>query len=240
MKFPVLWSGLCCYTEGWGGKCSEILATIKLLYNPRVNKVFTIHNSHVFQSCSQDSNAVLAIMEDVIGKLKAVMPVLRTVIYRQDNAGCYRSGATIIGASKAGQFHGVTVKRLDFSDPQAGKGACGRKAATIKAHMRIHLNEGNDIENAAQMVDAMRSSGGVPGLHVTLCEMTNPRTSANVKFDGVSGVSNVEYGEDCITTWKAYGIGPGKTVKLSKFTRSNNETPIPRLSLEMCGRRSGG
>ena len=69
---------------------------------------------HVFQSCSQDSNAVLAIMEDVVGKLKAVMPALKTVIYRQDNAGCYRSGATIIGASKAGQFHGVTVKRLDF------------------------------------------------------------------------------------------------------------------------------
>ena len=37
MKFPVLWSGLCCYTV----KCSEILAHIKLLYNPRVNKVFT-------------------------------------------------------------------------------------------------------------------------------------------------------------------------------------------------------
>ena len=28
-------------SEGWGGKCSEILATIKLLYNPRVNIVFT-------------------------------------------------------------------------------------------------------------------------------------------------------------------------------------------------------
>ena len=96
--------------------------------------------------------------------------------------------------------------------------------------MRIHLNEGNDIENAAQMVDAMRSSGGVSGLHVTLCEMENPRTSANVKFDGVSVVSNVEYGEDCITTWKAYGIAPGKTVKLSKFARGNNETPIPKLS----------
>ena len=60
--------------------------------------------------------------------------------------------------------------------------------------------------------------------------MENPRTSTNVMSDGVSGVSNVEYGEDCITTWKAYGIGPGKTVKLSKFTRSNNETPILRLS----------
>ena len=40
-EFPVLWTGLCCYTV----KCSEILAHIKLLYNPRVNKVFTIHNS---------------------------------------------------------------------------------------------------------------------------------------------------------------------------------------------------
>ena len=37
MKFPVLWSRLCCCTV----KCSEILAHIKLLYNPRVNKVFT-------------------------------------------------------------------------------------------------------------------------------------------------------------------------------------------------------
>ena len=41
MKFQVLCSGLCCYTEGWGGKCSDAFATIKLLKNPRANKVFT-------------------------------------------------------------------------------------------------------------------------------------------------------------------------------------------------------
>ena len=28
-------------SEGWGWECSEILATIKLIYNPRVNIVFT-------------------------------------------------------------------------------------------------------------------------------------------------------------------------------------------------------
>lgn len=183
---------------------------------------------HVFQSCSQDSNTVLAIMEDVIGKLKAIIPSLKTVSYRQDNAGCYRCGATILGAPKASQFHEVTVKRLDFSDPQGGKGACDRKAATIKAHMRVHLNEGNDIENASQMVDAMKSSGGVPGLNVTLCEI--PSSTTRVKFDGVSGVSNVQYGEDSMTTWKAYGIGPGKTIKLSKFTEDNNVLSIPRLA----------
>ena len=36
-----LWSGLCWHTEGFGENFSEILVTIKLLYNPRVNKVFT-------------------------------------------------------------------------------------------------------------------------------------------------------------------------------------------------------
>ena len=172
---------------------------------------------HVFKSCSQDSSAVLAIMEDVIGKLKAIMPSLKAIFYTQDNAGCYRSGVTITDAPKAGHDHGVTIKRLDFSDSQGGKGSCDRKAETIKAHMKVHLNKGNDIENARQMVDAMRSSGGVPDLNVTLCELETPSSPTHVKFDGVSTVSNVEYSSDAITTWKAYGIGPGQAIKLTNL-----------------------
>ena len=53
-------------------------------------------------------------MSDCLGKLKEVMPTLRSVYYRQDNAGCYRSGSTILGAVKAGEAHGITVQRLDF------------------------------------------------------------------------------------------------------------------------------
>ena len=83
--------------------------------------------------------------------------------------------------------------------------------------MKVHLNEGNDIENARQMVDAMRSSGGVPGLNVTLCELETPSSPTHVKFDGVSTVSNVEYSSDAITTWKAYGIGPGQAIKLTNL-----------------------
>ena len=41
----MLWSDLCCNTE----KCSEILAHIELLYNPRVNKVFT-HSLEIVES----------------------------------------------------------------------------------------------------------------------------------------------------------------------------------------------
>ena len=38
-------------------------------------------------------------MKDVIEKLKMQLPKLETVFYRQDNAGCYRCGATIVGAT---------------------------------------------------------------------------------------------------------------------------------------------
>ena len=44
---------------------------------------------------------------------------------------------------------------IDFSDPQGGKRSCDRKAATIKSHMRTHLNSGHDIETASQMMMAI-------------------------------------------------------------------------------------
>ena len=125
--------------------------------------------SHVFQSCRQYSYAVLAIMSDAVGKLKKIMSNLKTLFYGQDNAGCYRSGPTIISASLLSKLHGVTIKRMDFSDPQGGKGVCDRKTVDIKTHMKVHLNQGNDIETAHQMVNAMTASVGVHGLNVTLC-----------------------------------------------------------------------
>ena len=79
---------------------------------------------HLFQACSQDSNTVLGIMADVLTKLKIGMPNLESVFYRQDNAGCYHCASTIVGAKVLGDKAGVTLRRLDFSDPQGGKGAC--------------------------------------------------------------------------------------------------------------------
>ena len=62
-------------------------------------------------------------------------------------------------ASFASQCHGVSVKHLDFSDPQGGKGSCERKAASLKSHMRVHLNQGSNIETSKEMVDVIQSSG---------------------------------------------------------------------------------
>ena len=56
MKFPLLWSGLCCCTKGWGGKCSEILATMKLLWKSEGKESihftshFTFLSAFIFRS----------------------------------------------------------------------------------------------------------------------------------------------------------------------------------------------
>ena len=71
---------------------------------------------------------------------------LQSVYYRHDNAGCYHCGTTVPCAQAVGKAHGVFVRCLDFSDPQGRKGAYDRKAASIKSHMRIYHNAGNDIE----------------------------------------------------------------------------------------------
>ena len=169
---------------------------------------------HIFEPCNQDSCAVLAVMADVIRQLKITIPQLESVYYRQDNAGCYHCGAIMVCARVLGQQFGVNIKRLDFSDPQGGKGPCDRKAATIKSHMRIHLNSGNDIETPAQMVDAILSSGGVPAVNITLCESITVPNMPLLKVEGVSLLNNVEYNDDGIRVWKAYGIGCGKLLKL--------------------------
>ena len=174
---------------------------------------------HIFQSCSQESDVVLVIMNDVIRQLKSVMPNLETVNFRSDNAGCYHSAFTIANAKSVGIEYGVKVQRMDFSDPQGGKGACDRKAATIKSHMRLFLNSGNDIETSVQMKRAIESSGGVPNVSVTLA--SSPDTSAlkACKWAGVSFFNNIEYGETQLRVWKAYNIGTGRLIPWEKFAK---------------------
>lgn len=189
---------------------------------------------HVFKGCTQDSFAVLAIIKDLIVQLKKLMPQLQRVYYRQDNAGCYHSGPTIVGASFKSQFNGVAIKQLDFSDPQGGKGPCDRKAASIKSHMRVHLNEGHNIETAKEMVEAIQSAGGISGVSVTLSDGVTSGDSTSlsaVKLEGVSLFSNIEYiDEENIRVWKAYGIGPGKKKLLSSLVSTKNkDVTIPDL-----------
>ena len=124
---------------------------------------------HVFEKCNQYNGTVVAILGDVFRQLTSIAPEINTIYLRQDNAGCYHSATTLLAIQQVATQNKLQLSRVDFSDPQARKGCCYRKGATIKNHMKIYLNSGHDIETAEQMVLAMESSGGIPGVRVTLC-----------------------------------------------------------------------
>ena len=214
----------------WFGKRGLSWHITVAMYKSDNGEIHSMTFVHVFQSCKQDNGTTLSIMKDVVHKLKEELSKLEIVYYRQDNAGCYHCCSTIVGASMIGKDVGVSVRRMDFSDPQGGKGSCDRKAATVKSHMKIFLNTGNNIETGEEMVAAMQSSGGIPGVKVILASTAIAAKPLNVKMDGVSTFSNIEYGEGYLKVWKAYGIGPGKKLPLSKLGELDQESAIVDLS----------
>ena len=77
---------------------------------------------HVIDQCSQDSKLVIAILTDVLMRLKAFDSSIEQACIRSDNAGCYHSASTILSLPTISQISGIAVRRMDFCDPQGGKG----------------------------------------------------------------------------------------------------------------------
>ena len=105
-------------------------------------------------------------MRQTLQGLKKEHPEIQTAFLRQDNARCYHSVTMLAACQHMEDATGIKVQRVDFSDPQCGKGPCDRKAATIKAHVLRYINEGNDVVTADDFKEAMLSYGGVRGVPV--------------------------------------------------------------------------
>ncbi|PFX16505.1 hypothetical protein AWC38_SpisGene19224 [Stylophora pistillata] len=147
----------------------------------------------------------------------------------KDNAGCYHSASTLLAIRHVAKKYDINV-RLDFLDPQEGKGSCDRKAAAVKNHMRIYLNSGQDVETPEQMKSAVESSGGMPGVRVMLCNTENIPKSVPVKWEGFSFIRNIEYGNAGLRVWRSYAVGPGKFLPWSQFDFPENYS-VPMLTM---------
>ena len=172
---------------------------------------------HIIQSCSQDSTSAVLIMQHVLKTLKTEHPEVTTAFFRQDNAGCYHCANTVLACPLIEQSTGIKVARLDFSDPQGGKGPADRLAATCKSHIRIYINEGHNVTKAEEMQEALLSHGGVDGVRVAVLH-TLPEISQQQKIPGISKLHNFEFGDGELLAWRAYGIGSGKRFVVDKNT----------------------
>ena len=148
----------------WFGKrgISWHITTATRMYEGQLQLLSLVH---LFESCYQDSNTVLAVIDDVLKQLTETMRKVNRVHLRQDNAGCYHSASTLLAIQQVAKGHDISIG-LDFSDSQGKKGSCDRKAAAIKNHIWIYLNSGHDFETADRMKTVIESSGGVPGVRV--------------------------------------------------------------------------
>ena len=103
---------------------------------------------------------MVKIMQDILNTIKLEHSEINKAFFRQDNAGCYHSSSTVLSCPVISSSTGIEIKRIDFSDPQGGKGAADRLAATCENHVRTFINEGNDVANAEQLKSALLSHGG--------------------------------------------------------------------------------
>ena len=122
---------------------------------------------------------------------------------------------TILACRTFEQSTGIKVVRMDFSDPQGGQGAADRLAATCKNHIRTYIDEGNNVTTAAEMKEALLSYGGVEGVRVAILPSMEETVQLQ-KISGISKLNNFLFTEDSLQAWRAYAIGPGKTIASEK------------------------
>ena len=118
---------------------------------------------HLFDECNQNWLNVASIIEDLPTTVKQKGSRLNVVFLRSDNAGCYHCAFLLPSLPSLGQRVGVRIARYDFSEAQAGKDICDRRAVALKSHIRRYINEGNDVKTANDMKAAIDSHGGVKG-----------------------------------------------------------------------------
>ena len=59
--------------------------------------------------------------------------------------------------------------------------------------MKVFLNSGSNIETPDEMKEAILSSGGMSSVRATSCGPPNATANSNIKLEGVSSISNVQY-----------------------------------------------
>ena len=147
--------------------------------------------------------------------LKTEHPEIIQAFFRQDNAGCYHCSNTVSALARMEKEVGIKVTRVDFSDPQGGKGAADRLAATCKCHIRIYINEGHNVTTAEEMREALLSHGGISGVRVAVVQsLDDSLVLEQQKIPGISKLNNFTYTKDGLLAHRSYSIGKGKCIIL--------------------------
>ena len=206
----------------WFGK-RGISGHISVVARKEDEKLQTQAFVHIVQNCNQDGYVVVQLIEHVLRALKNEHPELLTAFLRQDNAACYHSTVMLETCSYMAAKTGIAVGRVDFSDPQGGKGACDRKAAPSR-HMCGDTSTRDTTYKlqlslkrpCCRLAESMEYGLRLLMLHAA---SGNKAAGPEARWDGVSSLNNFQYSGSQITVWRAYNVGKGKVVKRKAQTQ---------------------
>src|SRR5690349_7860111 len=142
-------------------------------------------------------------------------PNLKTAFFRSDNAACYHCTVTLLAVEEIFKETGVFIKRWDFCECQSGKCACDRMAAVTKGNVQRHINERHDCCNAAQFVDAAKSTKFISIFDNRITDNIGQKIKST--WEGVKSYNNLEF-----------QIVPNSRVKAGKFPSMDVQVTVWR------------
>ncbi len=175
----------------------------------------------------QDWFAVLSYFEAVIIRMKKDLPHVKRVYVQCDNANCYRTVPLLLGMVLLGINHEVEVKRDTHSGIQDGKSPLDAHFATAMRHVLLYCNEGHDVVTPVQLVNALRSNGGVRNsvaelVGVNRLEMASYLSKYSAAIADLSMVKNqcdtiFDLANQTLTIFEYSNFGAGNTYSIKSL-----------------------
>ena len=195
----------------------------------------------------QDYGAVITIYEKCLMQIKKDTPHIKFLVDKSDNAGCYHNEDLF--SWKAQWPHknvGLKFILTMFNERQAGKDQCDRDSATAKRQMNYYIERGNNIENANQMNNSLRTATALCGFNSMVLEITEKKikNTDNSNIKEVKKIHCVKYvmvnNQMKYHVWRYHGLGDGKTYNVGQAPTSlRSKVSVPfqekHLSLGKAG-----
>ena len=163
----------------------------------------------------QDIKDSLSLRDYVVKEFSKDFPDVKELYCKSDNAGCYHGNPYPESIYKICKQNSITLKRLDYNEPQKGKDQCDRDSALARNALRRYVDEGNDVASAEDIYKALLAS---PITNAKVSEVQFDKSLFGVNGDSIQKISyyhSFEFTEAGIKVWRYYGIGAGILVPYS-------------------------
>ena len=87
----------------------------------------------------------------------------------------------------------MKIVRVDFNDPQGGKGAADRLGASCKSHIRAFINKGHDFCTASNLKEALLSHGSLEIIRVVSLDTIEETPEDAQTIAEITKLNNFEF-----------------------------------------------